>query len=70
MYANIKGSLERIDKVYRLFTHNDKRLSKIEVRALLEYGLSKGYESTGDLSDEEIDTVLEQVRHENDRTGK
>ena len=58
MHADLKGYLSVIDKVYMHFEHNGALLSKEQVRKLLEYGLSKGYKTTADLSDLEIDTVL------------
>jgi hypothetical protein len=58
MNADIKGALEQINKSYKAFEHNGKSLTKGQVKAVLEYGLSKGYEKTNQLSDEEVDKVL------------
>ena len=58
MNADIKGALNQINKSYKAFTHKGKSMTKEQVKSVLEYGLSKGYEHTGQLSDEEIDTIL------------
>ncbi len=58
MNADIKGALVRINRTYRAFEHNGKPMTKEQVRKVLEYGISKGYTNTGQLSDEEVDKVL------------
>lgn len=51
MHADLKGSLEALDRSYRVFEYNGKPMTKEQVRKVLEYGISKGYDSTKDLSD-------------------
>lgn len=58
MNADIKGALEQIDRSYRVFEHNGMPMTKEQVKSVLEYGLSKGYEHTGQLNDEEVDAIL------------
>jgi hypothetical protein len=58
MHADVKGALAQIDKSWKAFTHNDKPMTKEQVRAVLQYAIGKGYDSTGQLSDEEIDHIL------------
>lgn len=58
MNADIKGALAQINKSYRAFEHKGFSMTKQEVKAVLEYGLEKGYTNTGQFSDEEIDEVL------------
>lgn len=58
MNADIKGSLEQLDRSYKSFTHKGKRMTKNQVKNILEYGLSKGYTNTGQLSDDEVDGIL------------
>ena len=58
MNADIKGALERIDKVYHLFEHKGHRMTKTEVTKILEYGIKRGYTSTGELTDSEVDEIL------------
>jgi len=33
-------------------------MSKEQVRKVLKYGISKGYETTAELTDEEVDKIL------------
>lgn len=58
MNANIKGALLKLNKIWRLFEHNGKPLSKNQVKKILEYGLLKGYETTKDIPNNEIDEIL------------
>lgn len=58
MHADLKGALEQIDRSYRAFEHRGKRMTKAQVRIVLEYGIRQGYKSTADLSDQEVDIVL------------
>lgn len=58
MDASIKGALKLINRSYKAFEHKGKSMTKDEVKRILEYGLSKGYEFTSQLSDEEIDAIL------------
>jgi hypothetical protein len=58
MDADIKGCLQRINKSYRAFVHNGKRMSKAQVKSVLEYGIDKGYTAVSQISDAEIDAVL------------
>ena len=58
MNSSIKGALAQIKTSWRAFSHKDKPMTKKQVKAVLEYALKKGYEHTGQLSEEEIDNVL------------
>ena len=58
MHANLKGALEQLNKSYRAFEHKGEAMSKAQVKAVLEYGIDKGYKTTVELTDEEVDTVL------------
>lgn len=58
MHANLKGALAHLNKSWSAFRHNGKPMTKAEVKAVLQYGISKGYESTEQLTDPEIDQVL------------
>jgi hypothetical protein len=62
MHADVRGALTQIDKSYKAFTNKGKYMTKEEVRAVLEYALSKGYETTSQLSDDEVDTIIKQMR--------
>jgi len=58
MNADCKGALAQINKSWRAFTHNDKPMTKPQVKTVLEYAVNKGYDHTGLLSAEEIDNVI------------
>ncbi len=58
MNANIKGALEQINKSYKAFEHNGQPMTKQQVKSVLEYGLKKDYEHTGQLSDSEVDDII------------
>jgi len=61
MNADCKGAMAQINTSWKAFEHKGKKMSKAEVRAVLEYAIQKGYEHTGILSDEEVDNILKQV---------
>lgn len=61
MNADIKGALEQLNKSWKAFTHKGKRMTKEEVKRVLMYGLKQGYTHTGQLSDEEVDKVIEDL---------
>jgi hypothetical protein len=58
MNADVKGALNQIDKSYKAFEHRGQRMTKEQVRKVLYYALQKGYTHTGQLTDEEVDKVL------------
>jgi hypothetical protein len=59
MNADIKGALEQVNKWYRVFEHRGQRMTKTQVKRLLEYGIKKGYEHTGEFTDEEVDQIIQ-----------
>jgi ribosomal protein L12E/L44/L45/RPP1/RPP2 len=63
MDADIKGALQQLDKSYRAFEHKGKRMTKQQVKAVLEYGLQVGYTSTSQLKDKDIDEIICKVNH-------
>lgn len=58
MHADIIGALEQLNKSYRAFEHKGKRMTKEEVKKVLLYAKEKGYKTTAELTDEEVDKVL------------
>lgn len=62
MNADVKGALNQLDRSYKAFVHNGKPMAKHEVKKVLEYALAKGYEHTGQLSDKEIDSIVNPIR--------
>jgi hypothetical protein len=58
MEADLAGALEQLNESWEVFEHNGKPMTKNQVRKVLVYGLNKGYKSTSELSDEEVDNIL------------
>lgn len=58
MHANLKGALAHLNKCWRAFSHKGNPMTKSQLKAVLEYGIAQGYESTDQLTDAEIDHVL------------
>lgn len=62
MNADIVGALNQLNKSWKAFEHRGKPMTKQQVKAVLEYGLKKGYKHTGQLTDDEVDVVLASVK--------
>lgn len=58
MNADIKGALAQINRSWKVFEYKGKPMTKKQVKAVLEYGVSKGYETTNEISSEEIDNII------------
>ena len=58
MQADIQGALNQINQSWRSFTHKDKPMTKQQVEKVLRYALKKGYKTTAELSDSEIDLLI------------
>lgn len=58
MHADLKGALDQIDRSWRAFTHRGRPMSKEQVKICLEYGIKKGYKTTAELKDEEVDKII------------
>ena len=58
MHADLQGALDQINRSYKAFEHRGKKMSKEQVRKVLVYGLKKGYKTTAELTDSEVDAVL------------
>ncbi len=58
MNADIQGALNQINKSYKVFEHKGKPMTKQQVKLVLEYGLKKGYEHTGQLKDKEVESII------------
>jgi hypothetical protein len=58
MHADLFGSLEQINDCWRAFEHKGKPMTKDQVRKVLTYGIKKGYKTTKELTDDEVDAVL------------
>lgn len=62
MNADCKGALAQLNKSYKAFIHKGKPMTKEQVKAVLEYAIKKGYNHTGLLSDDEVDSILLTVK--------
>lgn len=62
MHADIQGALNQIDKSWRAFVHKGSPMTKQQVKHVLEYGLTKGYEHTGQMTDAEVDNVIKNIK--------
>lgn len=58
MNADVKGALNQINKSWKAFEHNGQPMSKKQVKRVLEYAILKGYKTTNDIPEKEIDEVL------------
>ena len=62
MDASIQGSLNCINTCWRFFDHKGKPLTKAQVLAILNYGKDKGYKNISEISDAEVDNVLNEFQ--------
>ena len=62
MDANIQGALKQINKCWRLFEHNGSSMTKRQVKAMLDFGVKKGYISTSEIKDSDIDTIINTIK--------
>jgi len=58
MHADILGALTQINKIWHTFEHRGQRLTKDEVKAILTYAKEKGYQTTAELTDNEVDDLI------------
>ena len=61
MHADIKGALQQINTSYKAFSHRNAQMTKKQVKAVLQYGIKKGYTNTSQFSDEEVDEILKAI---------
>lgn len=58
MKADILGALKQIKNSWRAFEHRGKPMTKEQVKKVLIYGLKKGYKTTDQFTDEEVDKLI------------
>lgn len=58
MHADIQGALNQINTSWQAFEHKGRQMTKKEVKAVLQYALAKGYKTTKELSDTEVDLII------------
>ena len=59
MHADVKGALAQLDKSWSSFIHRGQPMTKQQVKDVLEYAVKKGYTNTGQLSEHEVDEIIE-----------
>lgn len=62
MNADCKGALAQLNRSWRAFTHKGESMTKVQVKSVLEYAVKKGYDHTGLLTTEEIDTIISNLK--------
>ena len=70
MKANLKGLLQFAIKRNPCCEHRGVALTRKQVIKVCEYGIRKGYESTDDLTDSEVDEVLKEAKGNNNGNTK
>jgi hypothetical protein len=70
MHADLAGALRSLNQSWRTFEHRGTRMTRTQVKAVLEYGLKKGYTSTAQLTDDKVDAVLAAQRGERGDTAR
>ena len=58
MKASVPGALRNLNISWRSFEHNGNRLTKQQVKSILEYGVMKGYKTTDQFTHQEIEEIL------------
>jgi hypothetical protein len=58
MKANLVGALEQLDISWKAFEHKGVPMTREDVRKALVYGIRKGYEHTGELTDEDVEDAI------------
>lgn len=58
MHINLRIALKQINTYWRYFEHNGQNMTKKDVVEVLKYGISKGYKSTSELKNEEIESII------------
>lgn len=58
MHADLLGALSNLDRWWKVFEYKGKRMTKSQVHSVLKYGISKGYKTTDQISDKEVDDIL------------
>lgn len=61
MDADIKGALNQINTSWKAFEHNGKPMTKAQVKAVLTYADAKGYKTTNQIPDKDIDLILKKL---------
>ena len=65
--TNLKGFKSNIDwehtNLTGYFTYNGRDMTDLEIRCMIDYGISHGYECDSDIPDGIIDRILKYCNH-------
>ena len=61
MHADIEGALAQINTSWKAFEHRGKQMSKIQVKAVLEYAKQVGFKTTDQIPDKDIDEIIDKI---------
>lgn len=61
MSDSIKEALKHLNIVWQWFEYKGKGMSKEQVRKILQFGLKKGYQNTWQITDNDIDSILNET---------
>ena len=62
MHADIKGALAQLDKSWKAFEHKGLPMTKNQVKVVLTYANARGYKTTEELKEEEVDKLIKNVK--------
>jgi len=62
MHADIKGALAQIDRSWKAFEHRGVPMTKNQVKVVLTYANAKGYKTTAELKEDEVDNLIKNVK--------
>lgn len=64
MNADLVGALKQLNKSWRAFEHKGKPMTKSQVEKCLNYGIKKGYKHTGQLTDDDIEKAINNLKQD------
>lgn len=62
MHADIKGALAQLDRSWKAFEHRGVPMTKNQVKVVLTYANAKGYKTTAELKEDEVDNLIKNVK--------
>ncbi|MBC7845588.1 MAG: hypothetical protein H7Y10_03755 [Flavobacterium sp.] len=62
MHADIKGALAQLDKSWKAFEHRGVPMTKNQVKVVLTHANAKGYKTTAELKEDEVDNLIKNVK--------
>lgn len=62
MHADIKGALAQLDTSWKAFKHKGLPMTKNQVKVVLTYANARGYKTTEELKEDEVDNLIKNVK--------